>query len=47
MLRRGRHASLLKDLEKDLRKLMSPNTASNLKQHKKNVLKDFVQVAGP
>lgn len=47
VLRRGRHASLLKDLEKDLRKLMSPNTATNLKQHKKNVLKDFVHVAGP
>jgi ribosome biogenesis protein SSF1/2 len=47
VLRRGRHASLLKDLDKDLRKLMSPNTATALKQHKKNVLKDFVHVAGP
>lgn len=26
---------------------MSPNTAANLKQHRKNVLKDFVHVAGP
>ena len=47
VLRRGRHAALLKDLEKDLRRLMSPNTASHLKQHRKNVLKDFVHVAGP
>ncbi len=47
VLRRGRHANLMKDLEQDLRKLMSPNTATGLKQHRKNVLKDFVHVAGP
>ena len=47
VLRRGRHANLMKDLEQDLRKLMSPNTATALKQHRKNVLKDFVHVAGP
>lgn len=37
----------MKDLEKDLRKVMSPNTATKLKEHKRNVLKDFVHVAGP
>jgi ribosome biogenesis protein SSF1/2 len=37
----------MKDLERDLRKLMAPNTATALKQHRKNVLKDFVHVAGP
>ena len=37
----------MKDLEHDLRKLMSPNTATGLKQHRRNVLKDFVHVAGP
>lgn len=47
VLRRGRNAALMKDLEKDLRKLMAPNTATALKQHRKNVLKDFVHVAGP
>ena len=47
VLRRGRNAGLMKDLERDLRKLMAPNTATALKQHRKNVLKDFVHVAGP
>eukprot|EP00890_Picochlorum_soloecismus_P000274 jgi/Picsp_1/1247/NSC_04728-R1_peter pan-like protein len=47
VLRRGRHAALLKDLEKDMRKVMAPNTASNLRESKRNVLKDFVHVAGP
>lgn len=31
----------------DVRKLMSPNTATNLRESKRNVLKDFVHVAGP
>lgn len=38
---------MLKDLEGDLRKLMSPNTAAKLKESRRNVLKDFVHVAGP
>ena len=38
---------MLKDLEGDLRKLMSPNTAGKLRESKRNVLKDFVHVAGP
>lgn len=38
---------MLKDLERDFRRVMAPNTAAQLKQHRKNVLKDFVHVAGP
>lgn len=37
----------MKDLESDLRKVMQPNTGSNLKESKRNVLKDFVHIAGP
>ncbi|PRW21095.1 Peter Pan [Chlorella sorokiniana] len=47
VFRRGRHGALLRDLEKDLRKLMAPNTATALKESKRNQLKDFVHVAGP
>ncbi|PSC71677.1 Peter Pan [Micractinium conductrix] len=47
VFRRGRHGALLRDLEKDLRKVMAPNTATALKESKKNQLKDFVNVAGP
>ncbi|KAI7836036.1 hypothetical protein COHA_010067 [Chlorella ohadii] len=47
VFRRGRHGALLRDLEKDLRKLMAPNTATALKESKRNQLKDFVNVAGP
>lgn len=31
----------------DLKPVMEPNTASNLKARSRNVLKDFVQIAGP
>jgi len=31
----------------DLKQVMEPNTATNLKTRSRNVLKDFVQVAGP
>ena len=37
----------MKDLESDLRKVMQPNTGTNLKESKRNVLKDFVHIAGP
>jgi len=47
VFRRGRHGMALYDLEKDMRKLMMPNTALNLKESKSNTLKDFVNVAGP
>ncbi|KAL9228203.1 hypothetical protein vseg_003808 [Gypsophila vaccaria] len=39
--------SLLKQLEFDLRKVMLPYTALNLKEKKRNSLKDFINVAGP
>ena len=47
VFRRGRHAALLKDLEKDLRHLLAPNTAAALKESRRNQMKDFVAVAGP
>ncbi|KAL4420706.1 hypothetical protein ABPG75_010362 [Micractinium tetrahymenae] len=47
VFRRGRHGALLRDLERDLRKLMAPNTASSLKESKRNQIKDFLHVAGP
>jgi ribosome biogenesis protein SSF1/2 len=47
VFRRGRHGAILRDLEKDLRKLMAPNTASALKESKRNQIKDFLHVAGP
>lgn len=31
----------------DLRRVMEPNTATHLRESKKNILKDFVSVAGP
>jgi ribosome biogenesis protein SSF1/2 len=38
---------MLGDLESDLRRMMLPNTASSLRESKRNSLKDFVSVAGP
>lgn len=35
------------ELEGDLRKVMAPNTAAHLRESKRNVLKDFVHIAGP
>ena len=37
----------MKDLEADLRKVMAPNTGAALRESKRNVLKDFVHIAGP
>ena len=37
----------MKPLEADLRKMMSPNTASNLRESKRNSMRDFVDLAGP
>jgi hypothetical protein len=34
----------LADLEMDVRRMMQPNTAMNLKESRRNVVKDFVQV---
>ncbi|XP_058076983.1 peter Pan-like protein [Magnolia sinica] len=44
---RGKLPGPLKQLELDLRKLMLPHTALNLKEKKRNNLKDFLNVAGP
>ncbi|KAK9807808.1 hypothetical protein WJX72_010030 [[Myrmecia] bisecta] len=44
---RGKHGLILKALEADMRKVMTPNTATHLKESKRNVLKDFVNIAGP
>ncbi len=37
----------MSDLEKDVRKMMLPNTALNLRESKRNTIKDFVAVGGP
>ncbi|OIV99590.1 hypothetical protein TanjilG_17400 [Lupinus angustifolius] len=44
---RGKLPSSLKQLQMDLRKSMLPHTALNLKEKKRNNLKDFLNVAGP
>ena len=36
----------LKELTKDFRRVMEPFTASNIRARPKNVMKDFVHVAG-
>ncbi|CAK8681358.1 suppressor of SWI4 1 homolog [Clavelina lepadiformis] len=44
---RGNLGTNVQQLVMDMRKVMEPYTASNLKVRKKNILKDFVAVAGP
>ncbi|KAI9084974.1 hypothetical protein K1719_032966 [Acacia pycnantha] len=44
---RGKLPGPLRQLQMDLRKLMLPYTALNLKEKKRNNLKDFLNVAGP
>ncbi|KAJ4841389.1 hypothetical protein Tsubulata_011563 [Turnera subulata] len=44
---RGKLPGPLKQLQMDLRKLMLPYTALNLKEKRRNNLKDFLDVAGP
>jgi len=44
---RGKLPSTLRHLQQDLRKVMLPYTALNLKEKKRNNLNDFVNVAGP
>ncbi|XP_030937042.1 peter Pan-like protein isoform X2 [Quercus lobata] len=44
---RGKLPGPLRQLQMDLRKLMLPHTALNLKEKKRNNLKDFLNVAGP
>lgn len=43
----GKHRSLLKNLQKDIRQVMQPFTAAEMRVSRNNVLKDFVHVAGP
>ncbi|KAH9320526.1 hypothetical protein KI387_015165, partial [Taxus chinensis] len=47
VISRGKLPPLLRQLQMDLRKLMLPHTALNLKEKRKNTLKDFVHVAAP
>ncbi|XP_078604528.1 suppressor of SWI4 1 homolog isoform X1 [Branchiostoma floridae x Branchiostoma japonicum] len=47
VIARGKVGNNVGQLVKDMRRVMEPFTASNLKVRKKNVLKDFVAVAGP
>lgn len=47
VFRRGKVPWQLKHLELDLRKVMLPYTAFDLKEKKRNKLKDFLNVAGP
>nr|CAG4649284.1 EOG090X0508 [Scapholeberis mucronata] len=44
---RGNVGKYIEDLMKDFRRVMEPNTASNLKATDKNSIKDFVSIAGP
>uniref|UniRef100_A0A2C9M3U4 Brix domain-containing protein n=1 Tax=Biomphalaria glabrata TaxID=6526 RepID=A0A2C9M3U4_BIOGL len=44
---RGHVGRTIKDLVLDVRKIMEPYTASSLRVRKKNVMKDFLTIAGP
>lgn len=43
---KGKVPAQLKQLVQDLKRVMSPNTASSLRAQKRNKLRDFVDVAG-
>ena len=43
---RGKCGKYVQELAKDFRQVMEPYTASNIKVRPKNVIKDFVHVAG-
>jgi ribosome biogenesis protein SSF1/2 len=47
VIKRGHVEKDIKDLINDMRNVMEPYTASELKVTKKNSLKDFVSIAGP
>lgn len=47
VMKRGKLSDLVSDLTDDVRRMMEPHTAVNLKESKTNKLKDFVQVSGP
>lgn len=42
----GKTGKFIQELCKDFRKVMEPYTASNIKARPKNIVKDFVQIAG-
>eukprot|EP01129_Flabellula_baltica_P008164 TRINITY_DN3221_c0_g1_i1.p1 TRINITY_DN3221_c0_g1~~TRINITY_DN3221_c0_g1_i1.p1 ORF type:complete len:409 (+),score=124.54 TRINITY_DN3221_c0_g1_i1:31-1257(+) len=44
---RGKISQYLGQLVENMKEVMEPNTATNLKSKKRNTLKDFVSVAGP
>ncbi|BFZ03194.1 hypothetical protein BsWGS_06233 [Bradybaena similaris] len=44
---RGKVGKTVKELVKDVRKILEPFTASNLKVRRRSVMKDFLTVAGP
>ncbi|KAJ3333613.1 hypothetical protein HDU76_006103 [Blyttiomyces sp. JEL0837] len=46
VIKSGQVGASLQLLVKDMRRVMEPNTASNLKERKGNKLKDFVHIAG-
>ncbi|XP_026727183.1 protein Peter pan [Trichoplusia ni] len=46
VIHRGQCSKDLMDLAKDFRKIMEPFTASQLKERKKNTIKDFVSISG-
>ncbi|XP_041968062.1 protein Peter pan isoform X2 [Aricia agestis] len=46
VIHRGKCSKDLMDLTKDFRKIMEPFTASQLKERKKNTIKDFLSVSG-
>ena len=43
---RGKTGKFVKELASDFRQVMEPYTASNIKVRPKNVVKDFVHIAG-
>jgi ribosome biogenesis protein SSF1/2 len=47
IFRRGKVGKTVKELVDDMRHVMLPNTALNLKESKSNNLRDFINVAGP
>jgi len=46
VVHRGKTGKFVQELAKDFRQVMEPYTASNIKVRPKNVIKDFVHVAG-
>ncbi len=46
VVHRGSVGKSVQELVRDFRKVMEPNTASNVKVRPRNVVKDFVHVAG-